>query len=483
MAKQNHNPNILDSEHVGKLLFTLAAPAFLGMFVQTLYNVMSTIFVGNFMDPNPQVGALAIAGLSIVFPLQMLAWGMGMMVGMGGGSLISRCIGSGRIKDAERTVGNGITLGIIISIILMIAVIPFANFWLRLIGASDHVLPYASPYLIIIMSGTVINTLATALLNFSRAEGNARVGMISMIMGAVLNIILDATFIIGLKMGVVGAGLATVISQIVSLSYLLSYYFTGSSYLKIRLPNLRIDWSILKQMSAIGVSSFVQSVASSLSSMLLIHMVVTYGGDDALGAFGIIQRVMMFAVMPAMVLGQAVQPILGYNYGAKRYHLALKAIKIAIITSTSLSTLAFAVVYLIPEPIMRIFTHDLPVIETGIHVSRLMFISMPMMGAVMVGQTLFQAIGKAVQAFILAICRPIVFLIPAVLLMSHLWQLNGVFLSFPTADILTLILAVGLAIPIIRQFRKGYTAEKPGEPGMISVNQPVEIDNERNLVD
>ncbi|OGO17601.1 MAG: hypothetical protein A2Z15_05705 [Chloroflexi bacterium RBG_16_50_11] len=467
MAKQTHDPNILDTEHVGKLLLKLATPAFFGMFVQTLYNVVNTIFMGYFVSPQ------AIGGLSIVFPIQMLAWGIGMMVGMGGGSLISRSIGSGNTKDAERTIGNGISLGFVISIGLMIIVLPFTNFWLRLIGASDEVLPYASIYLIVIISATTINTLATSLLNFSRAEGNARVGMIAMIMGAVLSIILDAIFVIPLKMGAFGAALATVISQTAALAYLLSYYFTGSSYLKIRLRNLRPDWSILKQMSAIGVSSFVQTIASSLSAMLLLRMVVNYGGDAALNAFGIIQRVMMFATMPAMVFGQGLQPILGFNYGAKRYHLAIKAVKIAVTVSTSLSILAFAALYLIPGSIMRIFTDHIPTIDAGIHASRLVFLSMPFMGAVMVGQTIFQALGKVMQSFILAIVRPVVFLIPLVLLMSNLWQLDGVFLAFPVADILTLLLVIGLALPILRQFRKAADA-KMGKIDKIAPNRLVE---------
>jgi putative MATE family efflux protein len=474
VAKQTHNPNVLDSEHVGRLLLKLATPAFFGMFVQMFYNVINTIFMGYFVSP------LAIGGLSIVFPIQMLAWGIGMMVGMGGSSLISRSIGSGKTNDAERTIGNGISLGFIISIGLMILVLPFVNFWLRLIGASDEILPYASPYLVIIISATVINTLATSLLNYSRAEGNARVGMIAMILGAVLSIILDAIFVIPLKMGVTGAALATIISQTASLVYLLSYYFAGGSYLKIRLRNLRFDWSILKQMSAIGVSSFAQTVSSSLSAMLLLRMVVNYGGDTALNAFGIIQRVMMFATMPAMVLGQALQPILGFNYGAKRYHLALKAIKIAVTVSTSLSILAFAALYLIPEPIMRIFTNDIPTIDAGIHASRLVFFSMPMMGALMVGQTLFQALGKAAQAFILAIGRPILFLIPLVLVMSHLWQLDGVFLSFPMADILTLILAIGLAVPIFRQLRKSIVAEKPANIDPAAIKQMAKFTSSRD---
>jgi putative MATE family efflux protein len=456
MAKQIHNPNVLDTEHIGRLLVKLAAPAFFGMFVQTLYNVINTIFIGHY------VGSLGIAGLSIVFPLQMLTFGIGMMVGMGGSSLISRAIGSGRTEEAERTVGNGISVSIIITVVFMIIVLPFTEFWLRLIGASDAVLPYASTYLIIIISGTVFNVLTMTLLNFARAEGNARVGMVGMIIGAVLNIILDAIFIIGLKMGVMGAGLATIIAQIISMFYLFSYYYSGKSYLKIRRSTLRLDFSILKQMLAIGVGSFVQTMAGSISAMLLINLVVKYGGDAALGAFGIVQRVMMFATMPAMVLGQGVQPILGYNYGAKRYHLAIKSVKITVMIATTLSLLAFAVLYLIPGPIVSIFTDESALIDTGVHISRLIFLSMPFMGLVMVGQTIFQSIGKALQTFILASARPVVFLIPLVFLLSHYWQLDGVFLAYPMSDILTLLLTFILVVPIYRQFRKAI-AEQSAE--------------------
>lgn len=453
---QNHGQNVLDTDRIGWLLVKLTTPAFFGMFVQTLYNVVNTIFIGQF------VGPLGIAGLSIVFPLQMLAMGMGMMVGMGGASLISRFLGVGDISSAERTVGNGISIGIILSVAITIVVLPLADFWLRLIGASDAVLPYARDYLIIIISGTIFNVFAMSLLNFARAEGNARVGMTAMIMGGVLNIILDAVFIVWMGMGVTGAALGTVIGQFVSMIYLMAYYLSGSSYLKINMRNLRLDLSILKKMFAIGIASFMQTVAGSLSAMILINMVVKYGGDVALGAFGIIQRVMMFAIMPGIVFGQGLQPILGFNYGAGRYHLALKAITIAAIFSTSMSLLAFLVLYFFPEPIIRIFTSDAPLIEMGTYASRLVFLSMPIMGGVMIGQIIFQALGKAVQAFITAVVRPVVFLIPIVLLMAHFWQLDGVFLAFPVSDLLTLILVLALLSPIINQFRKYAKEVKAG---------------------
>ena len=318
MAKQNHNANVLDTDKVGRLLVKLATPAFFGMFVQTLYNIVNTIFIGH------AVGSLAIAGLSIVFPLQMLFMGIGNMVGMGGTSLISRSIGAGDNDKAERTLGNGITCIIIVAVAITAIILPNINGFLRIMGASDEVLPYARDYMSVITLGTLFNITGMVLLNYVRAEGNARVCMIANMIGALLNIILDSILILSLHMGVIGAAMGTVIAQTVTLIYLGWYYLSGSSYLKFRKSNLRLDSKILKPMFAIGVSSFVQTVATSLSAVFLIRSVVIYGGDIYLSAWGIIQRVMMFATMPAMVIGQGVQPILGFNYGAKRFTLALR---------------------------------------------------------------------------------------------------------------------------------------------------------------
>src|SRR4030042_3714868 len=220
---QNHSQNVLDTSHIGRLLIKLAIPMFFGMFGQTAYNVVDTIFIGHY------VGTLGIAALSIVFPLQMLAMGVGTMVGVGGASLISRLIGSGDKPGAERSLGNGIAVGVMLAVFLTAIVLPGINFWMKLIGASENVLPFARAYLTIIISGTVFNVLSSALIVYVRAEGNARVGMTAMILGSGLNIILDAVFMIPLGMGIQGAALATVISQTVATVYALSYYITGSS--------------------------------------------------------------------------------------------------------------------------------------------------------------------------------------------------------------------------------------------------------------
>lgn len=469
----NRNHNVLNTDRIGSLLVKLTLPAFMGMFVQALYNVISTIFVGHY------VGPLGIGGLTIVFPLQMLTMGFGMMVGIGGGSLISRQLGAQRSSDAERTLGNGFTISLVLAVIIGIAVLPFMDFWLRLIGASDAVLVYAKDYLVFIISGAFFAIFSMALLSLARAEGNARVGMTAMILGAVFSIALSALFIIVFDMGVKGAGLATIISQAISMFYLLAYYLTGSSYLKIRISNLRPDFKILKDMFAVGISAFTQTVASSLSAMILINLVVSYGGDITLSAFGIVQRLMIFAIMPGMVIGQGAQPILGYNYGAKRYHLLLKAITIAAVSSTVLSILLFLVLYFIPEPLIKIFTNDPEVVTTGGYVAKLVFLSMPLMGAIHLGTQMFQAIGKGLQAFITAIVRPVVFMMPLVFLLSHVWKLDGVLLSFPASDSLTFLLILFMITPIIRHFRKAAASETEAKESPLTPDrlpEPVEVE-------
>jgi putative MATE family efflux protein len=447
--------SVMDTDRIGWLMVKLSTPAFMGMFVQALYNVVNTIFIGHI-----QGGTMAIAGLSIVFPLQMLMMGMGIMVGIGGISVISRSIGSRDISKAEQTLGNGLTSVLIIGVIMTAAILIFVNPLLRLIGASDAVLPYARDYLVIIAMGNTINVTGIVLLNFSRAEGNTRVGMISQISGAVINIVLDAIFILGFHLGVKGAALGTIIAQTVSLMYLTYFYYSGNSFLKFHTRNLRLDLKVLKPMFAIGISAFVQAVASSVSALFLISHVVLYGGDIALSAFGIAQRIFIFATLPAQVIGQGVQPILGFNYGAKRFSLVLKSIKIAAVSSSILSLVVFSIVYFFPGPIIRIFTTDPELIKSGIHVSKLMFLGMPIIGLVFLGSNCFQSTGKALQSFITAFARPVLFMIPAVLILPRFLKLDGVFLSFPASDVLALILTFILIYPMFKQFRKAAVVEK-----------------------
>jgi putative MATE family efflux protein len=444
----------LDSERIGWLLVKLATPAFLGMFVQGMNNVINTIFVGQYVSRD------AIGGLGIVFPLQMFAMGIGMMVGIGGLSVISRSIGSGDNARAERALGNCFFLGLVLSIFVMIVLMPFSKVWLSLLGAEGDILVYGNEYLIVIVAGTIFNTFAVALLSLVRAEGNTRIPMVSMMIGATVCVSLTALFVITLKWGVAGSALATDISQISSLIFLFTYYARGKGYLKIRFKNLKPDFQILKSMLAVGISSFVQTVSSSISGIVMLHHVSVYGGALALDAFGILQRLMMFVTMPAMVIGQGLQPILGFNYGAGRYRLGLKGIYIAYTSATILCVIIFILVMLFPGAIVRIFRDDADLIQMGIYSIRRVFLAVPLMGLVMVGQMIFQAIGKAGRSFIAALSRPVIFMIPLVLIFSHFWKLHGTFLAAAAADALTFVFIALLMIPVIIEFRKLAKTEK-----------------------
>jgi len=374
------------------------------------------------------------------------------MFGMGGASLISRLIGAGNISRAEHALGNALTPTVVLSVVVMIAGLSNTDVWLRLMGASETILPYALDYTTIILSGVLFRTFAMAQHALIRAEGNARVPMTGMIMGAVLNIILDAIFIISLDMGVKGAALATVIAQLVTALYFLNYYLSGKSFLKVHWQNMIIKWDILRAILAIGIAAFAMTVAGSLSAVFVNRTLVTFGGDLAVSSFGLIQRIMMFALMPGIVIGQGMQPILGFNYGAKRYDRALKVIKIAAISATSYSIIAFCALYFAPELFIRVFTANNELIVLSAHAAKQVFFAKYLIGFIMVGSTVFQATGKARQAFVTAIARPALFLLPLVFILPNYWQLDGVWLAFPIADVLTFILVLILLVPQIKMF-------------------------------
>lgn len=451
---QNERVRALASEGIGRLLWKLSLPAGVGMFVMALYNVVDTIFIGR------TVGSLGIAGLSIVFPVQMLVMGVGQMIGIGGASLISRSLGAQNVNRAERTLGNAMLCICLLGIAITVIGLSGSSFWLRLFGASETVLPYARDYFNIILLGTVFRVFAMSANSLVRAEGNARVPMIAMVAGAVLNIALDAVFILGLRMGVSGAAIATVLAQVVSATYLMSYYHSNRSSLRIAMHNLVPERSVMREILAIGVSSFVRTTAGSLVIVFVNRSLVAYGGDIAVAAFGLLHRVIMFFFMPLVSIAQGLQPVLGFSYGAERYDRALRAIEISAIAATILAALSFIIVFFFPAPIICIFTTDSALVSTGSHGAKLMFLAMYLVGFQIVGSVVFQAIGKAVPAFVTAISRNVLFFLPAVLILPRFLELDGVWVSFPVADALSFVLTVLLVLPQIRAFRRAALVSK-----------------------
>jgi Na+-driven multidrug efflux pump len=400
------NNNILADNNIKKLLLKLSVPATAGMIVMALYNVVDTIFVGR------GVGALGIAGLSIVFPIQMIVMAFGQLLGMGGASVVSRSLGEKNIHKANSVVGTIFSSTAIFSVIITIGFLVFKEQLLVLFGASEGIYPYAKDYYEIIVFASILFITAMSTNSLVRAEGHAKVAMNTMIIGAVLNIILDPIFIFTFNMGVRGAAWATVIS------------------------------------------SFMRNVAGSLVFALFNRALGANGGDLAIAAYGIVQRFLRLLVMPTIGIAQGMQPIAGYNYGAGRFDKVREVNKIAIIWATCVASFGFFIAQLFPSQMMIIFTDDPELIAMGANAMRLMMLLIPVVGFHIVGTTIFQALGKALPSFILSMSREILFLIPLILVLPKFWGLNGIWLTMPISDILSFILTAILFYNLVKHLKK-----------------------------
>jgi putative MATE family efflux protein len=455
---------MLASEKVGKVLWKMSYPAAIGAAVMALYNVVDTIFIGQI------VGPLGIAGLAIVFPLQIIGMGMGMMIGMGSSSLISRTLGAGDTEKSERALGNAVFFTLVIGLLITVVGLSNSGFWLRLAGASDTILPYAKTYFDIILIGMIFRIGGMGLSQLIRAEGNARVAMLCMSLGFALNIVLDAVFVLWLGMGIKGAAIATVIAELFSTVLVIWYYLSGKSTLKIRVKNLNPDWKIAREVFAIGFGAFVMTTGGSLIQITVNKMLNSYGGDLAIASFGMIQRAMTLFFIPIMSIGQGLQPLLGFAYGANRPERALASIKLAMTVGTGFAILSFAVVQLFAEPIMGMFTQDAALVEASARAGRILFATAFLIGFQMVGQVVFQALGKPVQTFLASTSRQILFLLPMIFILPKFWGLDGLYCSVPVSDVLSVILTVGMLIFVIKELKSGKIrpqATFPGRPDMI----------------
>ncbi|MDO9549051.1 MAG: MATE family efflux transporter, partial [Candidatus Marinimicrobia bacterium] len=414
----NNNNHILADERVGRLLVNLSTPAMVAMFVTALYNVVDTIYIGR------GVGSMAIAGITIVFPIQLLVMAIAMMIGIGGASVISRALGAGDYEKANTTFGNVLLSIVIFGFSLALLGNIFIDVLLALFGASDTVLPYARDYAQIILLGTVFFSFSMASNNVVRSEGRAKVAMTTMLISAILNIILDPIFIFGFKWGIKGAAAATVISQVVTALYLVYYFYSGKSSLTVHLRNLRLNRLIMREIVAVGSPSLIRQLSASALVVVINNTLRVYGGDFSIALFGIMHRMLMFVSMPLFGIAQGMQPIVGFNYGAKRYDKAKRVLALSNKATTIVSTVGAIVLFSFPGAIISVFTNDPGIIRMGIPAVRIFIVALPVFGFQIVGSTLFQAIGKAKQALLLTVSRQI-FLITLVLVLPRLYGLTG----------------------------------------------------------
>lgn len=429
----NHSKQ-LGEDHILSLLLKFSIPAIVGMVVNALYNVVDRIFVGQ------GVGKDAIAGITIGFPIMLVIMAFGMLIGIGATSLISIRLGEQKKAEAERIIGNGLTLLVGISLILTALGLIFLKPLLISFGASKSILPYAQSYLRIILYGAVFQGIGFGMNNFIRAEGNPRMAMATMLIGAFTNTVLDPIFIYTFKMGIEGAAWATIISMAVSATWVLYYFLSGKSSLKIHLANLKPDLAIIGKIMAIGSAPFSMQLAASGITLALNWLLVKYGGDIAVSAIGIVNSIAMLILMPVFGINQGSQPIIGYNYGARKFDRVKKALKLAIIAATGVTLLGFIIIQLFPRAIIQLFNRDPDLVELGAMALRTFLIFLPIIGFQIVGANYFQATGKPKQAMILSLSRQVLILLPALYFLPKFFKLKGVFMAGPLADLISSII-------------------------------------------
>ena len=426
MSKQSDE---LGSKPIGPLLAKQAIPASIGILIMSIYMIVDTIFVGHY------VGSLGIGAITVVLPITFLIASFGMAVGIGGASIISRVLGANNTEKAFQTFGNQATLTVLIATSIVILGSFFQEQILVLFGGKGEILPLAKEYFQIILFG--IPFLAWAMMSTSviRSVGAPKTAMVVMIIPAVLNIILDAIFIIGFGWGIAGAAWATVFSYAGSATFSFLFFMSKKSELKLQVKNLRLRFSIVKEIFSIGVVTLARQGTISLLFIVLNNTLYAFGGELSIAVYGIINRVMLFANFPIMGITQGYMPIAGYNYGAKNWTRVRTVINLAIRSGTAIALVLFTLILTFSEQIVAIFTTDQELISMTGPALQKVFIATPLIAVQLMGSAYFQAIGKAVPALLLTLTKQGFFLIPLILILPRFYGLEGVWYAFPIADI------------------------------------------------
>jgi putative MATE family efflux protein len=442
--------NELGNEPIRTLLVRYSMPAMVAMFVNSMYNLVDTIFVG--YGP----GTLALAALAVSWPIQMVIVAMGMAVGIGTASVVSRSLGARDTDRANRVAGTSFVTIAVLALVITGAAYVFMQPLLRLFGATDNIMPYAVDYLSIIFIGNFFMASAISANNIIRSEGAARIAMIGMIIGAVINTVLDPVFIFGFDMGIRGAAVATVIANISTFIFICWYFMSGRSMLKIHRYDLIPDLSELPEVFKIGSASFFSMIVGSLMAIPINGLIIKYGADIHLAIMGVGNRAMMFFFMPIFGLTQGLQPIIGFNYGAKNLDRVRETVRTAASYSTILSSMAFLVLMFGTWPILRMFSPDPELIAEGVPIMRTIVICMPFVGFQMVGGAFFQALGQAAPAFVLTISRQVLVLLPLIFFLPQYYGLNGLWASFPMADFTSTVITIVWVLFAVRTLEKNY---------------------------
>lgn len=446
MSNQKH----LGDAPIGKLLLQYSIPAIIGMVVNALYNIVDRMFIGNI----PDIGSLAITGVGITMPIMTIVLAFGMLIGIGTTANISLNLGKGNRTTAENLLGNAFTLSIIVGLAIAITGTIFANPILNLFGASENTLFYAKEYIGIILLGCTFNILSFALNSTVRADGNPKMSSITMVIGCGANIILDYLFIFVLNLGVKGAALATIISQAITFFIILHYYTAGNSNLKLKIENFKLKKHLVTMTFAIGIAPFATQIANSLVQVIANNALKTYGSDLAIGAMTVISSLNIIFMMPIFGINQGCQPIIGFNYGAKKYERAKEAFKYATIAACVICIIGFISIQCFPTQIISLFNNDPELTTLAIKGIRIYLLMMPVVGINIVATSYYQSIGKAKISMFVSLLRQVILLIPFTIILPKFIGLDGVWAAGACADSLSVIITLILLKKEFKQLDK-----------------------------
>lgn len=435
----------LAQANVGRLMLKYFIPAFIGVFLNALYNIVDRIFIGQ------GVGAEALSGISVIFPVMLIMMGFGMLIGIGTGVLVSINLGKKKKEMAEQTIGTGFSLMVLVSIIIMFVTYILKKPILHSFGATPETFQFANDYLNIILAGTTFTVVGFSLNNVIRSEGNARIAMVSMILSSVTNIVLDYIFIFWFDMGVKGAALATIISMFVLMVWVLLHFRGNRSVVKLKNKHIRVDWDIMTEIISIGMAPFSMQIANSLVQGLLNKKLIALGGDLAVGAMGIINSVLTLFIMAIVAINMASQPIIGFNFGSKSVHRVKESLRISLIAASVIALVAFVIIEVFPGAIVKLFNDDSQVLyDISLNGIRLVILALPIVGFQVVASNFFQSVGKAKIATFATLFRQVILLIPLILIFPGFWGINGIWIAFPVADTLS---ALVVSFLLIREWK------------------------------
>lgn len=455
MKQSGTIPTSLGTESIPKLLKQYAVPAIIAMTASSLYNMVDSAYIGQ------GVGPMAISGLAVTFPLMNLSTAFGTLVGVGASTLISVLLGQRNYSVARRVLGNVIIMNCVIGLLFMAVSLLFLDPILYFFGASEATIPYAREYMQVVLIGNIITHLYFGLNAVLRAAGHPRKAMYATILTVALNTILDPIFIFVLDMGIRGAAIATVISQLVSLIWQIKIFSNKDEFLHFSKDMMKFDSKIAYRSLSIGMAPFLMNVASCFIVILINKGLQTYGdmemaggGDLSIGAYGIINRLSFLFVMVVMGFTQGMQPIAGYNYGAQLYDRVIKVLKLTIICATIVMTAGFLVAMIFPELMVKIFTSDPQLIDLSSKGARLVFLAFPIVGFQIVTSSFFQSLGLAKKAIFLSLSRQLLFLAPCLIFLPRLIGVKGVWLSLPISDIISTIVTIFMLRTLLKQFNE-----------------------------